>query len=581
MFQADSKGLGMNMMRRMEFIGLLCVGFIALNYLKSSAQLSAGSDEEGANSAVHESMPSRHRLFDKMGSYTRTITTKSTLAQQHFSQGLTWAYAFNHDEAIRSFLKAAHLDPHCAMAWWGIAYCEGPNYNDNIMTEDRSKAAWYALQNALARLDHASPVERALIQALTCRYACPWPEDRAGLEQGYADAMADVWEKFPQDADVGTLYAEAMMLQKPWMLYTVDQKPVEGTERIVAVLEDVLDREPNHPGANHFYIHAVEPSANPGQGLGAARRLTDLVPASGHLLHMPSHIYVKTGFWNDAIVQNRKAMEADARYRSMSPKQGMQHLYMVHNAHMRAYAAMMSGREKEAMAAARAMWENIPEDALREVGPIFDLWMCSVYDVQKRFGRWDDILSENSPPPFLPITHAIWRAHRAIAYAAKKDFDAARSEHQCFRQEMNGLPEGHMAFLDSAKKILEVSDLFIGGEIALQQEKWGAAAELLVEAAKLEDSLSYGEPPQWLQPVRHTLGAVHLKAKRFDDAERVYREDLAKWPKNGWSLYGLSQALKGQGNMDAADKVRQQYELAWALADAPTTTSCKCIPTID
>jgi tetratricopeptide (TPR) repeat protein len=296
---------------------------------------------------------------------------------------------------------------------------------------------------------------------------------------------------------------------------------------------------------------------------------------------MPSHIYVKTGYWNDAIVQNRKAMDADAIYRAISPKQGLQYLYMVHNAHMLAYAAMMSGREKEAMTAARAMWANIPEDALREVGPIFDLWMCSVYDVQKRFGRWDAILSEKAPPSFLPITCAIWRAHRAIAYAAKKDFEAARREHERFQEAMNRLPEEHMAFTDSAHMILEVSDLFIGGEIALQQEEWNLAIELLEKAARVEDSLSYGEPPQWLQPVRHTLGAVYLKAKRFADAERVYRQDLAKWPNNGWSLYGLGQALEGLGKADEAKKVRQQYDEAWALADAPTTTSCKCIPTTE
>ena len=211
-----------------------------------------------------------------------------------------------------------------------------------------------------------------------------------------------VWAAYPEDTDVGALYADAMMVLKPWKLYTLDQQPVEGTDRIVAVLQRVLMLEPLHPGANHLYIHAVEPSATPEQGLTAAKRLCDLVSASGHLLHMPSHIYVKTGHWSEAIIQNEKAMRADARYRSLSPKQGFQHLYMVHNAHMLAYAAMMGGREREALAAARAMWKNIPDDALREVGPIFDLWMCSVYDVQKRFGRWDDILAGRPAPGVSP-----------------------------------------------------------------------------------------------------------------------------------------------------------------------------------
>jgi tetratricopeptide (TPR) repeat protein len=567
-------------MLREHLLTICCGVVIAWSHLTTIAPQTPRA-HAAAPSPTLESSATEDGLFPGLGPHRRAITTDSAQAQRFFDQAVAWMHAFNHDEAIRSFLRAAQLDPRCAMAWWGIAYCEGPNYNDPVMTDDRSKAAWYALQNARARMAHASPVERALIDALSQRYASPWPEDRSRLDQAYAEAMAGVWKQFPDDPDVGTLYAEAMMVLKPWKLYTLDHEPAEGTERIVTVLRRVLTLEPDHPGANHLYIHAVEPSANPEQGLEAARRLNDLVPAAGHLLHMPSHIYVQTGHWNEAIIQNRKAMQADAAYRKRSPEQGIQHMYMVHNAHMLAYAAMMSGREREAMAAARAMWANIPDEALRAVGPIFDLWMCSVYDVQKRFGRWDAILAEDGPPSFLPITTAIWRAHRAIAYAAKKDFDAAEREHQAFRKAMAALPEDHMAITDSAHTILEVSDLFIAGEIALQKEQWATAAALLEQAAAVEDSLGYGEPPQWLQPVRHTLGAVYLKAKRYQDAERVYREDLAKWPDNGWSLQGLSQALAGQGQTEASREFRQRYEQAWAEADALTETSCKCIPTTD
>ncbi len=518
------------------------------------------------------------QLFDGMGPHQRTITTDVPEAQHYFDQGLTWTYAFNHDEAIRSFTRAAELDPQCAMAWWGVALCEGPNYNDPIMTDERSAAAWAALQNALARINNASPVERALIEALSHRYAKPWPEDRIGLEQAYADAMANVWAAYPDDSDVGTLYAEAMMVKRPWKLYSLDYEPAEDTATIEAVLEHVMDLDPYHPGANHLYIHAVEPSDDPDRGLVAADRLSDLVPASGHLLHMPSHIHVKTGLWDEAIIQNEKAMRADATYLALSPNQQIQYLYMVHNAHMLAYAAMMSGREQEAMAAARAMWENIPDDALRGVGPIFDRWMSSVYDVQKRFGRWDDILAEPAPPSFLPITTAIWRAHRAIAYAAKQDFADAELEYEAFRAVSASIPEDHLSGTDLAHRVLEVSDYFIRGEIALQQGDLARAAELLEQAAVVEDTLTYGEPPQWLQPVRHTLGAVYLKSGQFDQAERVYREDLAKWRNNGWSLYGLSRALSAQGKLAEAGEVEHQYHRAWARADAPTTTSCKCIP---
>ena len=275
---------------------------------------------------------SGRRLFANAGPHRRKVTTHSTKAQVYFDQGLTWLYAFNHDEAIRSFLRAAELDPKCAMAWWGVAYCEGPNYNDYVMTDARSKAAWYALQNAVAREEYASPVERALIQALTRRYQNPWPEDRTELEQAYAQAMEVVWDENPQDTDVGTLYAEALMQQRPWKLYTTEQAPEKDTPTIVSVLRKVLDIDPLHPGANHLLIHAVEPSRQPEQGLVAAHRLNDLVPMSGHLLHMPSHIYVQTGRWDEAIIQNQKAMKSDEAYLRQSPRQTVQHMYMVHNA---------------------------------------------------------------------------------------------------------------------------------------------------------------------------------------------------------------------------------------------------------
>ena len=254
------------------------------------------------------------QLFEGMGLYDRKITTDSPEAQAYFDQGLAWIHAFNHDEAIQSFLQAAKHDPDCAMAWWGVAYCEGPNYNDPI-TDERSRAAWYAVQNAIARIENSSDVERALIEALTIRYANPWPDDRAHLDQAYANAMAKVWEANPKDPDVGTFYADSLMMLRPWELYSLDGEPVEGTDNIVSVLDRVLALAPHHPGANHLYIHALEPSTNPGRALKAAHALDDLVPASGHLLHMPSHIYVRTGFWNEAIVQNVKAMRSDENYR--------------------------------------------------------------------------------------------------------------------------------------------------------------------------------------------------------------------------------------------------------------------------
>jgi tetratricopeptide (TPR) repeat protein len=520
----------------------------------------------------------RAQLFEGLGPHTRTITTNSPEARAYFNQALNWMYAFNHDEAIRSFARAAELDHGCAMAWWGIAVCEGPNYNDPVMTDERSAAAWGALKQAEARLDEETPLELALVEALAERYARPWPEDRSALNDAYAAAMGELWAAHPDDSDIGALYAEAMMVRRPWKLYDQQGRPTEDTPKIVATLERVLAADPAHPGANHLYIHAVEPGAEPDRALAAARRLEDLVPGSGHMLHMPSHIYVQTGHWHESIEQNARAMRADEAYLARSAEQGIQHMYMVHNAHMLAYSAMMVGREEDAMHAARAMWDGIPEEMLDSVAPYIDLWMCSVYDVQKRFGRWDDLLAEPAPPESLPITTAVWHAHRAVAHAAKKDFDAARAEQALFRETRASIPEETVFGVDLAHDILEVSEHFVAGEIALQQEKWDEAITHLNKAAKAEDSLGYGEPPQWLQPVRHTLGAVHLEAGRPADAERVYREDLSRWRENGWSLFGLSRALELQGRTDEAAAVRQRHDTVWRHADEPTTTSCTCIP---
>jgi tetratricopeptide (TPR) repeat protein len=522
------------------------------------------------------------QIFSNLGPHRRTVTTTSGEAQAYFDQGLTWMYAFNHDEAVRSFMRAAELDEDCAMAWWGASLASGPQYNHPVLTEERTATAWEAMQMALGLIEHTTPIERALIEALKMRNPKEEPdkEGRAKLNKSYANAMERIWRDNPNDPDIGALYAEAMMLLRPWKLYSVDDHtPHENTPQIVSVLERVIATDPDHPGALHLYIHAIEPSKNPSMGLFAADRLCDLVPGSGHLLHMPCHIYVQTGKWDNVIVQSKKATYSDDGYRKLSPEQGVQYGYMVHNSHMLSFAAMMSGREREAMTAARAMWDIVPEDVLPKVGPFFDRWMCSVYDVQKRFGRWDDLIAEPAPPEYLPITQATWRACRAVAYAAKKDFPNAEREHELFREARERLPEDHAwSSREMADAVLKVSDHFIPGEIALQHGDWALAADHLEKAAEIEDTLSYGEPPQWLQPVRHTLGAVYLSSGNYREAERVYREDLEKWPNNGWSLFGLSRALKEQGKLFEAEKVKHQYDESWRDADAHIATSCKCIP---
>jgi len=548
--------------------------------LFASCQFGAGSAEplEAPVSDHLETDASRAQRFDEIGPYRRAVTTSSEEAQRYCDQGLAWMYSFNHDEAIRSFARAAELDPACAMAWWGISICEGPNYNDPVMTDERSGAAWSALKEAEARAGNTSPVERGLIEALAARYAFPWPEDRTALNEAYAAAMEALLVRFPEDPEVGTLYGESLMVLRPWQLYTIDRLPEADTAKITATLEAVLEKHPNNPGANHLYIHAIEPSLEPERALAAAERLRNQIPVSGHMNHMPSHIYVQTGDWEKSIVQNRAAMRRDTTYLERSPEQGIQHMYIVHNAHMLAYSAMMVGQETEAMEAARSMLPGIPAEMLPAVAGFIDLWMCSVYDVQKRFGRWDAILAEPAPPEVLPITTAMWRAHRAVAYAAKQDFERAQAEYELFQAAAAAFPEDQMTGPDAIRRGLEVSDHFIAGEIALQRGEWDLAIASLKQAIEVEDSLSYGEPPQWLQPTRHTLGAVLLEAGRPDEAEAVYLADLERWPGNGWSLLGLSKALRAQGKLDAAAAAQERYEAAWKGADRPVTSSCLCLP---
>ncbi len=522
------------------------------------------------------------QYFDGMGPYTRSVTTNSAEAQRYFNQGLNWLYAFNHDEAVLAFTRAAELDPDCAMAWWGIAQAQGPNYNDWIMPESRTLAAWDAIQRAQQALNNETAVEVAMIHALSQRYTDTHDADRRSLDVAFADAMGEAYARFPDDPDIGALYAESLMVLHPWMLYRSDGEPArEDTYVLVEVLERVQDSYPDHPGANHLYIHAIEPGNEKARAIPAAKRLDDLVPSSGHMMHMPSHIYVQVGMWDEAIEQNKKAMEADAEYRRRAPDQLVQHMYMTHNAHMRAYASMMAGREQEAMASARSMWEHFPAEILEVAAPFVDPTMCSVYDVQKRFGRWEALLAEPAPPEYLPITTAMWRAHRAIAYAALQDFDAATEEQRLFREAMRAIPiEPGFASYGDVMKILLVSEYFVSAEIALQQGELEIAAGLLEQAAEIEDTIGYGEPPIWLQPVRHTLGAVYLKAGEPEQAARVYREDLKDWPRNGWSLLGLSQALEASGDMQGAEVARREFEEVWANADVPPTTSCKCITEI-
>ncbi len=516
-------------------------------------------------------------LFEGMGSHHRSITTSSPMAQKYFDQGLTWYYAFNHDEAIRSFEAAANHDPQCAMAWWGVALSHGPHINNPVMPDERSWAACKAMGEAFTRAGHASPTERALITALSHRYMCPPLEKRSALDRAYADAMGELWRQNCADADVGTLYAEALMDLRPWDLWTKEGQPQPGTEEIVATLEAVLVLDPNHPGGNHLYIHTVEASPEPERATAAADRLRDLVPIAGHLRHMPAHIDIRTGQWEKACQANMRAIEADRNYTAIVPKQGFWRLYMSHNHHFLSFAAMMEGRSELALKAARDMLAGVPADWAQENAALIDPFLSIELETQMRFGRWDDILRAPEPASQFPISVALWRFMRGVSYAAKSRVAEAQIEQAAFREAVKRVPEGALFAINPAANVLAIADHVLDGEMAFRRGNLDEAIAALRQAVELEDDLIYMEPPDWVQPVRHTLGAVLVSAGRYEEAERVYREDLEYWPENGWSLFGLSKALHGQGKAQDAAEMEERFRKAWARADMSIRTTCLCV----
>lgn len=511
----------------------------------------------------------------RLGNHTFKITTSSPEAQKAFNRGLTWTFAFAHHAAQTEFQRAAEADPNCAMAYWGIALVNGPHINFPMVPESRAKAAWEALGRARDLAPRASRLEQALIGALEKRYAWPQPEDRSGLDQAYAAAMAEVWRAYPNHADVGALYAEAEMDLHPWDLWK-DGAPQPWTPNIVSTLERVLALNPKHPGANHYYIHAVEASTTPERALAASRRLDRLVPDSSHLVHMPSHIYARVGLWADAARSNARAMEADALYRQAYPRPGFYALYMAHNTHFLAFTAMMRGRSEEAIRLGREMVAAIPEEFLRDYAPVVDGFTVFVPKVLMRFGRWEEILNEPAPPNGLPYARTMWHFTRATAFTVLNRMDEAQEERTAFLEAAANIPESSTFGNNSSRDLAAVATLVLEGEMAAQTGQLERAIAKLEEAVRLEDKLRYDEPPDWIQPVRHTLGAVLMRAGEPEQAERVYREDLEKYPENGWALLGLTEALREQEKLADAAKAESRFKRAWASADVKPSTTCYC-----
>lgn len=510
-------------------------------------------------------------LFDDLGTWHRPVTTASKEAQAYFDQGLRLAYGFNHDEAARSFARATQLDPTCAMCFWGVALVLGPNYNVPMLP-DRAAVAWEGVRKAQALASRVTPVEQALIGALARRYGGPeprTPEQMKPFDEAYAAAMRDVARRFPEDLDVQVLFAESLMDLNPWKLWTLDGEPAPGTEEIVSRLEAVLAREPNHPGANHYYIHAVEASNHPERALPSARRLPGLMPGAGHLVHMPAHIYQRVGMYAEASESNRRAIQADEAYLREVKPLGYYPMYVAHNWGFLAFSASMEGRAEETLRAARASASALPAEML-EMMPGMDFFVSEPLLAMVRFGRHDALLAEPRPDAKFPVHLGLWLHAHGLALAARGRFDEARADHAELVKLAAGIPADVKAGNNSARDVLRVAGLVLEASLAERQGRPDALARWAA-AVKAADGLAYSEPSDWFYPVRHYQGAALLDAKRWRDAEAVYREDLRRNPGNGWALFGLARALEGQGRSAEAARVRQQFDKAWANADFQLT----------
>jgi tetratricopeptide (TPR) repeat protein len=516
--------------------------------------------------------------LDGLGSHGRKISTRSPEAQEFFNQGLAFLYGFNHDEAIRSFEHAAMLDPECAMPHWGIAIANGPHINYPIVDEVHAKAAWKALTRTRVLADKATPVERELIEALGKRYADPQPEDRKPLDEAYANAMRALWLKYPVDADIGALFAEALMDLRPWDLWTRDGALQPGAQEVLHTLEAVLARAPDHPLALHLYIHAVEASPHPQMAAAAADRLRDLQPGLGHMVHMPSHIDVRLGRWQQAILVNEKAIRADTAYRNAVPEQNFYRNYMAHNHHMLAFAAMMQGQSQRSTQAIRDMLAEIPQEWLKQNAAFVDCFFAMPYELHLRFGRWDELLAEPEPPELLPIARAVRLYARGAAFAAKRQTMRARQEQTKFLAAKVSIPDEALFVLNTAQDVLGVAEQVLAGEILYREGRVDEAVDALRDAVQREDNLRYIEPPDWIQPSRHVLGATLVDAGRFAEAEAVYRRDLERHPENGWSLFGLARCLRAQQKAAEAATVESRFQAAWKHADVKLSSSCYCLP---
>ncbi|SOD42172.1 hypothetical protein [Nitrosovibrio sp. Nv4] len=529
----------------------------------------AHQDQTNKSDAGSEAAP---KLLN-LGSHTFPVSTQNKLAQQYMNQGLNLSYAFNHAEAGRAFREAARLDPSLAMAYWGQALVLGPNINAAMEPEDEMPAL-ELVRKAASRVAGASPRERALLGALEKRYSGN-PEHRKANDKAYADAMRDVHRRFPNDLDIAMLYVESMMDLQPWGYWMRDGYPFEGTAEIVALTEEVMRRNPKHPGAVHLYIHLIEPTDTPERAEKAADTLLTLMPDAGHLVHMPSHIYLRVGRYADAIKSNQLAIAADERYFSQrhARDQASQEqelypvMYFTHNMHFLWAAATADGQSRTAIASAQKVASMIDDAVLKEV-PGTAIFRAVPYWALARFGKWNEILQEPAPTSTNAFLKGAWHYAHGLAFAATRQLQQAEQELAALREIMKDKSlDAALLSPNTARAVLSIGPEVLAGEIAAARGQFDSAVAHLDSAVRLEDALAYTEPPEWQSPPRLTLGVILLESGRPAEAETVYWEELRRNRNNGWALYGLLQALRAQGKDERAALIEARFEKAWTRAD--------------
>ena len=510
----------------------------------------------------HPSQPAT--LMPGLGDLHHAVSTKNPDAQAFFDQGLRLIYAFNHDEAARSFQRAADFDPKLAIAYWGIAEAVGPNYNDPA-DDGRFQQAHDAIQEALDLSANASPSEQAYIQAMGKRFPADAKADRRKAAEDYHDAMREVSKKYPDDLDAATLFAESGMNLHPWGLWHPDGTPEAGTDEIVATLESVIRRDPNHLGAIHYYIHTVEASPTPERALAGANKLASLAPGAGHIVHMPAHVYIRTGDYEAAVKTNEQAAEVDRAYLKASGAQGIYPMmYYSHNLHFIAMCASMNGNYPEAKKNADMLAAHVGPSV--KMMPPLEGFMTIPLSVDLRFHKWDDILKMPAPDPSMQTTTVFWHFARGMALAGTGKISEAEAEYKIVLDAEQKTPPDvvfAMPINNKAKDIMKIAENVLGAKIAVMKKDNASAIAMLKNAVAIQDKLNYGEPPDWFFPVRESLGAVMLMKGDATGAEQVFRADLDRNPRNPRSLYGLQQALKAQGRDYDASFVEKEFNTAW------------------